>query len=138
MSPECTVGRACSGGARRKPQALASERAPFYLVQLMSALHSLRRSPRPLRIALAALLAAFALNSIAHVTHRHDNASVAQTADSLACGYCVVFDGLVDSPQHTYLARSSILDLGPTASPTGRALPRKRQTLANPRAPPIS
>jgi len=58
-----------------------------------------RRLPQWLRIALAGLLVAFALNSIAHVTHRHDAASASVT-HSLACGYCAAFGGLADAPRH--------------------------------------
>jgi hypothetical protein len=53
------------------------------------------------------LLFAFALNSIAHVTHRHD--APASATHHLACGYCAAFGGgLADAPQHSGL----LLDLG--------------------------
>jgi hypothetical protein len=58
-----------------------------------------RRLPQWLRIVLAGLLVAFALNSIAHVTHRHD-ATSAQLTHKLACGYCATFVGLADAPRH--------------------------------------
>ncbi len=67
----------------------------------MRLLHLARRPPQWLRVALAALLLAFAVNSVAHVTHRHDAAPSSAT-HSLACGYCLSFNGLVDAPRHDH------------------------------------
>ena len=52
---------------------------------------------------LLAVVLAFALDSVAHAVHRHDDsASSALTAHGPACGYCAAFDGLVDAPKHHY------------------------------------
>jgi hypothetical protein len=64
-------------------------------------LHLVRRPPQWLRVALAGLLLAFAVNSIAHVTHRHD-AAPSTASHSFACGYCLSFNGLVDAPRHDH------------------------------------
>jgi hypothetical protein len=95
-----------------------------------------RRLPQFLRVALAGLLVAFALNSIAHVTHRHD--SSASVTHSLACGYCATFGGLADAPRqclslarfalaHVFVAAESVVDV-----------PFRVRTSSRPRAPPRS
>jgi hypothetical protein len=82
---------------------------------------------------------AFALNAIAHVTHRHDAAptptSIAQT---LACGYCISFGGLADAPRHAHavaVAEPAAYSLVPTPVIHVSLRP---QTSAHPRAPPVS
>jgi hypothetical protein len=94
-----------------------------------------RRPPQWLRVALAALLLAFAVNSIAAVTHRHD-AAPSSAHHSLACGYCLSFNGLADAPRHDHaslaLAPDSfylVADLEPWFAP-------RPATSARPRAPP--
>jgi len=79
----------------------------------------------------------FALDAIAHVTHRHDATRVS-AAHTLACGYCLSFGGLADSPRHVTgipLAEPIALVVLPT-----RAIPiaLRPQTSARPRAPPIT
>jgi len=102
----------------------------------MRIFHLARRPPQWLRVALAGLLFAFALNSIAHATHQHE-ATPASAVHGLVCSYCVAFGGLADAPRHghslpiaervsVYVA--SILDLPVSPRP---------QTAARPRAPPV-
>jgi hypothetical protein len=83
------------------------------------------------------LLLAFALNSIAHVTHRHD--APASATHHLACGYCAAFGGLADAPQHSRLL---LLDLGRIDGivATDVEIPARCpfQESARPRAPPIA
>jgi hypothetical protein len=102
----------------------------------MHLMHLARRPPKWLRVALAGLLLAFAVNSIAHVTHRHD-AAPSSVTHSLACGYCLSFNGLADAPRHEYaplvVERESfylVADLKPW-------FPRRVATSARPRAPPV-
>jgi hypothetical protein len=80
---------------------------------------------------------AFALDAIAHVTHRHD-ATPVSAAHTLACGYCLSFGGLADSPRLVMgipVAEPVALVVVPT-----RAIPvsLRPQTSARPRAPPIT
>jgi hypothetical protein len=102
----------------------------------MRLLHLARRPPQWLRVALAALLLAFAVNSVAHVTHRHDAAPSSAT-HSLACGYCLSFNGLVDAPRHDHPALALnhgtfylLADLQVWFAP-------RLATSARPRAPPV-
>ena len=107
-------------------------RHPLLLVRMM---HLARRPPQWLRVALAGLLLAFAVNSIAHVTHRHDAAPSSAT-HSFACGYCLSFNGLADAPRHDHaplaVAHESfylVADIEPWFAP-------RQSTSARPRAPP--
>ena len=102
----------------------------------MRLMHLARKPPQWLRVALAALLLAFAVNSIAHVTHRHD-AAPSSTTHSLACGYCLSFNGLVDAPRHDHppLAVEAESFYLVANIETGLAL--RTATSARPRAPPI-
>lgn len=98
--------------------------------------HLARKPPQWLRVALVGLLLAFALNSVAHVTHRHD-ATTTSAPDSLACGHCASYGGMADAPHHDYSL--------PVAPPVGiiassglEILDAHRpQTSARPRAPPV-
>jgi hypothetical protein len=102
----------------------------------MSAFLLARRPPRWLRAAVAGLLLAFALNSIAHLTHRHD--APASVTHSLACGYCVAFDGLADMPRHGHPqpeAEQAGALIAPAVEVPYALRPR---TSARPRAPPLS
>ena len=96
-----------------------------------------RRPPHWLRVALAALLFAFALNSIAHVAHQHD-ASPTAAAHSIACNYCVSFGALGDAPRHTYAAPAQRHLLGLPEAPALRVRSVEVATSAHPRAPPLS
>lgn len=96
-----------------------------------------RRPPQWLRVAFAALALAFALNSIAHVTHEHDAAPVVSAFHNLACGYCASFGGLADAPRHSY-----VLDLDrqfgiAVALTTDEPVALTPITSARPRAPPL-
>jgi hypothetical protein len=95
-----------------------------------------RRPPQWLRVALAGLLLAFALNSLAHVTHRHD-AATTPASHSVSCGYCVAFGGLAATP--TANDASLQLDLAHVAPPRSAAsvLAQRPTTSARPRAPPV-
>jgi hypothetical protein len=101
----------------------------------MPIVHLARKPPRWLRVALAALLLAFAVNSIAHVAHRHDASAVSVT-HSLACGYCVSFGGLADTPTHH--GPSCVREqAGFRPDAVLRvSLPSSPDTCAQPRAPP--
>ena len=112
----------------------------------MSTFRLARRPPRWLHAAFAALLVAFALNSIAHVTHRHD--ASASVTHSLACGYCATFGGLADAPrQHPVVSPISRLrtssslpnpqSISPCASgrPPGRAPLRAPEATSRPPSP---
>ncbi|MGH8176034.1 MAG: hypothetical protein ACREV5_07240 [Steroidobacter sp.] len=103
----------------------------------MSIFESARRPPQWLRVALAALLLAFALNSIAHVTHRHD-ATAAAASHGVLCGYCVSFGGLADAPRHTYAAPAPTQVASRLALPAPVARSIDLRTSAQPRAPPLS
>lgn len=80
---------------------------------------------------------AFALGSIAHVTHRHD-APLANALHSVGCGYCATFDHMSTPPT---AAAVFITPATPTAFvatlATTVATPFA-YTSAQPRAPPVS
>jgi hypothetical protein len=79
---------------------------------------------------------AFALDSIAHVVHRHDNVA-ALAAHGPACGYCAAFDGLVDAPKHDYAPITATIVatyVAPIAQLPASVRPR---LTAQPRAPPL-
>jgi hypothetical protein len=98
---------------------------------------SVARKPTPwLRVALAALLVAFALNSIAHVTHRHD-AAPSSVTHSLACGYCLSFDNLADAPRHSYAPLIAEYTSTQVTAELGFCFDRRLTTSARPRAPPL-
>lgn len=96
-----------------------------------------RRPPQWLRVALAGLMLAFALNSIAHVTHRHD-AVTSSATHSLACGYCISFNGLVDAPRHTYAPLVAEYTRTQVSAERDSSIERRILTSARQRAPPLS
>jgi hypothetical protein len=102
----------------------------------MSTFRLARRPPRWLHAAFAALLVAFALNSIAHVTHRHD--ASASVTHSLACGYCATFGGLADAPRHYLSSADFALSHVFVAAESAVDIPVRVRTSARPRAPPHS
>jgi hypothetical protein len=78
---------------------------------------------------------AFAVNSVAHVVHRHDATSTT-SSHSLACGYCLSFNGLIDAPGE---GRTPPAVAAVTAyeAPSAQSVPvSPPQTSAHPRAPP--
>lgn len=95
-----------------------------------------RTPPQWLRVCLAALLLAFALNSIAHVTHRHDPSARAAT-HSLACGYCISFDGIADGPRHNYIPPAVEHASVYVAPASVAAIAYRPASSARPRAPPL-
>jgi hypothetical protein len=102
----------------------------------MRLLHLARRPPQWLRVALAALLLAFAVNSIAHVTHRHDAAPSSAT-HSLACGYCLSFNGLIDAPRHDHAPLAVAHDSSYFSADFEGTFAPRPATSARPRAPPV-
>jgi hypothetical protein len=96
-----------------------------------------RRPPQWLRVILAAMLLAFAANSIAHASHQHD-ASAAAAAHSLACNYCASFGALGDAPRHTYAPPARTHRLVAVADPVVAVRSIDLTTSAHPRAPPRS
>lgn len=107
-----------------------------YPLPLMRLMHLARRPPQWLRVALAALLLAFAVNSIAHVTHRHDAAPSSAT-HSLACGYCLSFNGLADAPRHDHPPLAVEHDSFYFFADSVAWIARRLVTSARPRAPPV-
>jgi hypothetical protein len=96
-----------------------------------------RRPPQWLRVALAGLLLGFALNSVAHVSHRHEATSTS-ASHSVTCNHCVSFGTLAGAPSHSHPpGLSQPIWLGVTA--TQVVLPAQRlRSSAHPRAPPLS
>ena len=80
---------------------------------------------------------AFALNSIAHVTHRHDS-TLASQLHSVACGYCATFDNMAAAPASHALFVAPVLADTAVASPATSVPSRFVYTSAQPRAPPVS
>jgi hypothetical protein len=80
---------------------------------------------------------AFALNSIAHVTHRHDS-TLARQLHSVVCGYCATFDNMAAAPavHPLFVAPSAAGDT--VATPATSAVALFVYTSAQPRAPPVS
>jgi hypothetical protein len=103
----------------------------------MSIFHLARNPPAWLRVALVGLLLAFALDSVAHVVHRHDNVTTQAAAHGPACGYCAAFDGLVDAPKHDYGPITATIVasyVAPVAQLPASVRPR---LTAQPRGPPL-
>ena len=107
-------------------------------------LFALARHPtRAIRIAFAALLLAFGLNAIAHVSHRHQSdiaddmaTTGTSTLHTTACGYCATFGSLADTPHPPALdAIAQTVALFASVFFTA-AIVRRTATSANPRAPP--
>lgn len=102
----------------------------------MSLFHLARRPPAWLRVALVGLLLAFALDSIAHVVHRHDDTVQTSATHGPACGYCGAFDGLIDAPKHRHAPLTAIV-VGTYVAPIAQfALALRPRLTAQPRAPP--
>lgn len=78
---------------------------------------------------------AFALDSIAHVVHRHDNVT-ALAAHGPACGYCAAFDGLIDAPKHTFAPLAATVVATYVAPIDQLPLSARPRLTAQPRAPP--
>lgn len=103
----------------------------------MSIFDLARRPPTWLRVALVALVLAFALDSVAHVVHRHDDSvTTSLSTHGPACGYCVAFDGLIDAPKHQYAPLTAILVAGYVAPISTLPVSARPHLHAQPRAPP--
>lgn len=106
----------------------------------MSILHlarnSIARPPAWLRVALVSLLLAFAVDSVAHVVHQHDNTVKTLGAHAPACGYCAAFDGLIDAPKQSYSAATARVFSGYVAPVADRAVSFRPILAARARAPP--
>lgn len=103
----------------------------------MSIFDLARRPPTWLRVALVAVVLAFALDSVAHVVHRHDDsAKTTLSAHGPACGYCAAFDGLVDAPKHQYAPVTATLIAGYLAPVARFPVSVRTHLSAQPRAPP--
>lgn len=103
----------------------------------MAVMRLTRRRPQWLRAAIAGLLLAFALNSLAHATHRHDDARPTAVLHAVACGYCVSFGGLVDAPRHGCSSRIAEYSPAPVSADIETPAARPFTTSARPRAPPL-
>src|ERR1044072_3195401 len=99
-------------------------------MRLMSIFDLARKPPTWLRVALVAVVLAFALDSVAHVVHRHDDgAKTTLSAHGPACGYCAAFAGLIDAPNHHYAPLTTSLGADyfvPLVPPPPPADPRAR------------
>lgn len=103
---------------------------PMHLFQLA------RNRPKWLRVVLAALMLAFALNSIAHVTHRHDLAGHQQHSE--LCGYCISFDNMTTAPAPLALSIAPLFPAEIAATASTLVASRLARVSAQPRAPPLS
>jgi hypothetical protein len=103
----------------------------------MSIFDLARRPPTWLRVALVAVVLAFALDSVAHVVHQHDDSvKTTLSAHGPACGYCAAFDGLVDAPKHEYAPIAATLIAAYIAPVTQFPVSVRTHVSAQPRAPP--
>jgi hypothetical protein len=96
-----------------------------------------RRSPPWLRIAVAGLVMAFVLSSIAHLTHRHE-AVAGSTAHVVACGYCLGFGALATTSVPSALTLAAVASDELTIATAAVLLSFKSPCAAQPRAPPLS
>jgi hypothetical protein len=95
-----------------------------------------RRPPQWLRVVLAGLLLAFALNSIAHAAHVHE--IKATPATHVVCGYCATFSGGAhDAPVYAHSLPLPTLTSIEAAYPLELFVARRPASSAQPRAPPI-
>jgi hypothetical protein len=95
-----------------------------------------RKPPQWLRVVLAGLMLAFALNSIAHAAHTHDAKTTITVAHS-ACGYCATFGGLGGSPVYAHSLPVPALIQVEAAGPREVPVARRPTFSAQPRAPPV-
>jgi hypothetical protein len=103
----------------------------------MSIFDLARKPPAWLRVALVAVVLAFALDSVAHVVHRHDDgAQTTLSTHGPACGYCAAFTGLIDAPKHQYAPLAAFLVTGYVAPVALVPVSVRTHVSAQPRAPP--
>ncbi|MDY6945947.1 MAG: hypothetical protein SXG53_09530 [Pseudomonadota bacterium] len=103
----------------------------------MAIFHLARNPPAWLRAALISLLLAFAVDSVAHVVHQHDD-TVKTTlgVHGPACGYCAAFDGLIDAPKQSYSAVTAMVVVGYVAPVADATVSFRPIVTAQPRGPP--
>jgi hypothetical protein len=96
----------------------------------------LARKPQQwLRLMLAGLLLAFALNTVAHVTHRHD-ATPTSAAQHFLCNYCLSFGGVADGPRHHHALPVPERTATAVAVDSVTIFSQRPRTSSRPRAPP--
>jgi hypothetical protein len=94
-----------------------------------------RKPPQWLRVALAGLLLAFAINSIAHAAHTHE--TTVAPAMHTACGYCATFGSVSDAPVYAQSLPIPTLTLIESSDPHETLVARRPASSAQARAPPI-
>lgn len=102
----------------------------------MSIFHLARNPSTWVRAMLVTLLLAFAVDSVAHVVHRHDDPVKTLGAHGPACGYCAAFDGLIDAPKQSYAAVNALIVTSYLAPAADVAVSFRPTVSAQPRAPP--
>lgn len=103
----------------------------------MSIFQLARRPPDWLRALLVSLLLAFAVDSVAHVVHRHDEtAKTALGAHGPACGYCAAFNGIIDAPRQSFSPHTATVFAGYVAPITDVSVSFRPVITAQPRGPP--
>ncbi len=95
-------------------------------------LHSLRKQSW-LRTAIAVLVLCFALGSIAHAGHSHEQKN---TGVHVVCDYCVSFSGLIDAPLPTALVDAAQFITVTLAIPATGFIATRPVGTAQARAPP--
>lgn len=85
---------------------------------------------------LVTLLLAFAVDTVAHVVHRHDDTVKTFGAHGPACGYCAAFDGLIDAPKQSYSAATALTVVSYVAPVSDASVSFRPTVTAQPRAPP--
>jgi hypothetical protein len=86
---------------------------------------------RSVLFALALMLGA---NAVAHAEHDHAAQTATHTA---ACGYCVTFGGLADSPTHAPVVFTQPAALASRAASIVSFVGHSARTHTQPRAPPV-
>jgi hypothetical protein len=94
------------------------------------------RPPAWLRAVFVSLLLAFAVDSVAHVVHTHDDTVKTFGAHAPACGYCAAFDGLIDAPKQSYSPLAPSISAGYVAPACADPVSSCTLLVAQPRAPP--
>ena len=103
----------------------------------MSIFQLARNPPAWLRVALVSLLLAFAVDSVAHVVHQHDDTfKTTFGAHGPACGHCAAFDGLIDAPKQSHSPVTAPVRVGYVAPLAYAPLALHPSVVAQPRGPP--
>lgn len=95
-----------------------------------------RRPPQWLRVVLAGLLLAFALNSVAHAAHTHDTTAAVTVAHS-ACGQCATFGGIAAAPVYAHSLPTPEFTAVAIADAREVFVSRRFVSWAQARAPPV-